>query len=180
MSTDAPDIDERYRSAVRSSNLKSRPETRTSDTDVLGAFGLVAQTEPLSVELARLLAGDNKAARAIANILGNMAIGKAHRLNVKITPGECLDMGKAVLAWCRYGTCKPCGGLGYERAKGAPALTGHICKPCRGSGKRPFDREFKAAHINLARWLLAEVERDLAKAGPIAMQKLAPRLNLEL
>ncbi len=44
-------ITERYSSAVNSSDLTTKPDTRWSDTDVLGATGLAARYEPLGVAL---------------------------------------------------------------------------------------------------------------------------------
>jgi hypothetical protein len=171
-------ITDRYASAVRSSNLKSKPDTRLSDSDVLGAAGLAGKRNPLALALLRLFTGDNHASGEIVQILGGMADGKAFRLGIEITRLECEDIGRMVLAWHRDGTCKPCHGHGFRLIEGAPSLSEHACKSCGGTGKVRFDEEFRPDRQELARWLLAEVEREQGIAGPAAMQMLAPRLEL--
>ena len=52
------------------------------------------------------------------------------------------------------------------------------CKFCRGTGKILFDRQFPITRLELARWLLVEIEREQAVAGPAAMAALAPKLEL--
>ena len=173
-------FDDRYSSAVRSSNLKSKPDTTASDPDVLGAAGLASAQSPLALALLRLLMGDNYSAKHIVNILGASAVGKAYRMKMTITPVECTDMARMVLAWFRHGVCRPCNGHGYELIDGAPSLSGHTCKRCRGTGKILFDRQFKGTRLELARWMLAEVEREVAIAGPLAMSKLAPKMDFTL
>ena len=42
---------------------------------------------------------------------------------------------------------------------GTPHLSEQLCPVCRGSKRRSFDREFPMLHLDLARWMLAEVER---------------------
>ena len=177
-------FDDRYATAVRSSNLKSKPDTLRSDSDVLGAAGLAAKRAPLALALLRLLSGDNHASTEIVSILAGMADGKAYRIGVEITRIECVDMGRAVLAWCRDGTCKACGGHGFRLAndaeigQGRAVLSEHHCPACRGERKIPFDRQFSIERLELARWLRSEVEREVSKAGPAAMAALAPRLEL--
>lgn len=171
-------LTDRYASAVRSSNLRSSPDTVQSDSDVLGAAGLAAKKHGLAIALLRLLSGDNHSSREIVEIMGGMIDGKAFRVGVEMTRVEAEDIGRAVLAWYRHGACHHCGGLGYERVEGAPTLSGHHCKRCNGTGKRPFDREFSAMNLDLARWMLAQIEREIAIAGSAAMKALAPKLDL--
>lgn len=177
-------FDDRYSSAVRSSNLRSKADTTNSDSDVLGAAGLAGKKAPLAMALLRLFMGDNHAAREIVAILAGMADGKAYRLGIEITRVECADMSRAVLAWCRDGTCKACGGHGFklqgdaEIGQGRAVLSEHHCPACRGERKVPFDRQFSLERLELARWLRAEIEREAAKAGQEAMRKLAPRVEL--
>lgn len=184
-------ISDRYATAVHSSNLKSKPETTFSDADVLGAAGLAGKAErtlpdgtvvrgaPLGIALMRLLSGDNSASREIVAILSDSAVGKAWRMDsMKLQRVQADDMARAVLAWFRDGTCKPCGGHGYLLMQGAPSLSEHACPACRGTRKVPFDSAFPMEQVLLARWLLAEVEREIAFAGPAAMAALAPRLDL--
>ena len=184
-------ITDRYSTAVHSSNLKSKPETTFSDADVLGAAGLAGKAErtlpdgtvirgaPLGIALMRLLSGDNTASREIVAILADSAVGKAWRMDgMKLQRVQADDMARAVLAWYRDGTCKPCGGHGYLLMQGAPSLSEHTCPACKGTRKVPFDSAFSLELVLLARWMLAEVEREIAFAGPAAMAALAPRLDL--
>lgn len=175
---------DRYSSAVHSGNLKSDPNRETA-LDVVGAAGLAARRSPLAVALLRLFVGDDREAEQIVTILENMAVGKAYRLGIEITRPEARDMGKAVLAWHREGVCKPCGGHGFDVQNGSSkvgqgraVLSATNCKFCRGTGKILFDRQFPITRLELARWLLAEIEREQAVAGPSAMAALAPKLDL--
>lgn len=177
-------IQDRYATAVRSSCLTVDERTRMSDTDVLGAMGLAdraltAAGHPLSVALERLFAGDNKASTTIVEVLMQMARGKAPALRTDITTAQARDMAKACLAWHRDGTCKPCGGHGQHVIPNTTTLGGAICKPCRGSGRVPFEKQFRHEWRELARWLVAEMEREQGRAGPAAMQAIAPRLDLD-
>lgn len=166
-----------YARAVRSGNLKSRPETDTSDSDVLGAAGLAGKRVPLAISLMRLLSGDNHAGREIVATMAGMIDGKAYRMDLPVSRVEAEDMARAVLAWVREGTCRACGGHGYRVMENTPTLSDQACTACKGVGKRPFDREFPIERRQLAQWILAEVERDLSRAGEAAMQSLAPRLD---
>lgn len=171
-------LTERYTVAVHSSNLDVDPDTTYSDSDVLGAAGLAAKRHPLAVQLMRLFAGDNHAAAEIVGTMSRMVHARAIKTNAKLRRVQADDMAKAVLAWYRDGICQACHGHGFELIAGTPALSDQQCKACGGTGKKPFDRQFKA-NTELARWLLAEVERETAKAGPAAMKALAPRLNVD-
>lgn len=180
-------ITDRYASAVHSSNLKSRTETTFSDSDVLGAAGLAGKLvkhdghpgAPLAIALARLFAGDNHAVREIVDLMAQLVWSKARRDGIVVLKRFAAEeMSRAVLAWHREGVCKPCGGHGYQVIRGAPALSENECPKCRGSGRRAFDSEFAPDMLDLARWLLAELERELSRAGPAAMAALAPRLDM--
>ena len=171
-------IIDRYAGAVRSSNLASKPDTTYSDSDVLGAAGLAAKRAPLGVALLRLFSGDNHASGEIVEIMADKAVGKAYRLGNECGRVEADDIARAVLAWHRDGTCKPCGGHGVRLIPGTPTLGGEPCPKCRSTGRVLFDRQFTMERLDLARWLVAELEREMAIAGPEAMRKLAPRLDL--
>jgi hypothetical protein len=179
MAEDALTFRDRYSTSVRSSNLRSAPDTTHSATDVLGAAGIASKRTPLGIALMRLFSGDNGAAAQIVQTMAGMLVGKAwHAHKLELKPTQATDMAQAVLAWHRDGTCKPCGGHGYLMVEGAPTLSDHQCPRCRGTGRVPFDRHFKGARLDLAQWLVAEVEREQAFAGPAAMRALAPRLEL--
>jgi hypothetical protein len=169
---------DRYAAAVHSGNLSSEPDTTYSDTDVLAAFGLASRKSPLACALTRLFMGDNWASVGLVILLSDMAWHKAQALHIPLKRPHAEDMARAVLAWHRDGTCKPCGGHGTTIIEGTLTLGDHACQHCRGSGRRLFDREFSGRRLEVAQWLLAEVEREQGKAGPEAMARLAPRLEL--
>ena len=171
-------IMDRYAGAVRSSNLGSKPDTTYSDSDVIGAAGLAAKRAPLGVALMRLFSGDNHAIGEIVRILSAKAVGKAYRLGSEIGQVEADDVARAVLAWHRDGVCKPCGGHGQKLIPGTTTIGDETCAACRGGGRLLFDRQFSAGRLELAQWLVAELEREMAIAGPAAMMMLAPRLDL--
>lgn len=180
-------IKDRYASSIRTSNLRSKPDTCMSDSDVIGAAGLAGKAtrhdgtagSPLAMALLRLFCGDNRASGEIVVIMAGMLVGKAwHGYGVELSRLEASDIAMAVLAWHRDGICKSCGGHGYKLLEGAPALSDQECQECHGLGKLPFESQFGEHRRGLARWMLVEVERELSAAGPQAMSALAPKLDL--
>lgn len=170
-------LTDRYASAVHSTNLRSRSTTTYGDADVLGAAGLAAKRNPLAIGLQRLLAGDNHATREIVGHMSSMLVGKAwHGAKQQLPRTVAQDMARATLAWCRNGTCKVCSGHGFQLIPGTPSLSSDQCGTCRGSGKRQLLREFPMMHQWLVQWLVAEVEREMAKAAPEMMKSLADRM----
>ena len=169
-------ITDLYASAIRTSNLVSEPDTSSSHSDVLGAAGLAARRVPLGVALMRLLSGDNHASAVVVAILAKKAVGKAHRLGHECSRIEAESLASAILAWYRHGTCRICGGHGVQRILGTTTLGDKECQPCRGTGRMQLDQQIGVARFELATWLVAEVERELAAAGPAAMRALAPLL----
>ena len=169
---------ERYASAIRSSNLLSEERTTYSDSDVIGAAGFAAHSHPLAMALQRLFAGDDRAAKAIVEILSQMVWAKAHATRARLKRSEADDLARAVLAWYREGVCRPCGGHGYAIIPGTLTIGEHECRECHGVGRIDFDAQFIDSRMVLARWLLAEVDREQGRAGPAAMAALAPRLEL--
>lgn len=177
-------IIDRYSSAVRSSNLRGRSETdfgaaKPADAiDIIGAAGLAAKKRPLALALMRLFVGDNKAARELVRLLAEMARNRATTYNIALKRTQADDIARAVLAWHRDGVCKACGGHGFLKLEFSPGLSDSPCRECVGVGKVLFESNFTVERRVIARWLLAEVEREQARAGPAAMAKLAPRLDL--
>lgn len=180
-------ITDRYATAVRAKNLRASAKTMADGTnpvstaaaaDVIGAFGLAGKKQPLAMALARLLVGDRQVAREIVDILTSKVLSKAAALRVDITGNEAVVLGKSVLAWAQFGVCKPCNGLGHPTIPGTTTLSEVACPHCHSTGRMPFDPHFAIEHLELARWLLSEIERDIAKAGPVAMAALAPHVEL--
>lgn len=171
-------FDDRYASAVRSSNLRGKSDTQGA-VDVLGAAGIAAKQAPLAIALERLLNGRSGSSREVVDMMCEAVISKAWLQDRCVLPRtEGADMARAVLAWYRDGACTSCGGHGVLTRRGAPSLSDQKCTACKGTGKVLFDRQFSMERLSLARWMLAELERELAKAGPLAMAALAPRLDL--
>lgn len=196
-------IDERYRTAINASNLGSDERTFRSSSDVVGAMavadrrltdgwvttgpgeGYSIKESPLSVPLARLLAGDQRAAIHIVNMLAKMVWSHAEseRVKPKINRMVAYDLAAACLAWHQHGTCKVCGGHGYDLIAGTKTLSERECHPCRGTGKILFDERVDPDRRHperrqMGRWLLVEMERALGRAGPEAMKAIAPRMDL--
>jgi len=187
-------ISDRYSTAIRSSNLGSKPETVQSDSDVIGAIGYAGKETrtaadgstysgaPLATALLRLFMGDNHGTTAVIGIMSDMAWRYADRNRLKLRRIQAEDIARAVLAWHRDGVCKTCGGHGFDLTPGGRdsrrALTDRPCPACKGTGKLIFDRQFRMDHLLVARWLLVRIEEEQSKAGPAALAALAPRLNL--
>lgn len=192
----ATTIRERYRSAVQSHCLTVDERTVFSDTDVLGAMGLADRNlargyetdargratrtftpAPLAVPLERLFAGDSRAAGVIVEILAGMAAHEARRQSVRITDAQATDISRAVLAWHRSGTCQPCGGRGKPIIKDTPVESARDCDHCAGTGKIPFETNFRHEWKPIARWLRDRVEIESGRAAPAAMRKIRAAMD---
>ena len=102
-------IQDRYASAIRSSNLQTDERTTYSDTDVLGAFGLAGKEHPLSVALQRLFLGDNGAAEAVVGILAELVRQKANGMRLRMSVA--VSFGKPGAARCTasaHSSIAPC------------------------------------------------------------------------
>lgn len=147
-----------------------------SDTDVLGAYGLVAKTHPLAVALARLLSGDNRETHDVVRELADMIWKRARGGSAKCSAVQAQDIAKACLAWWRDGVCKACGRHGKTIIPGTLTLSEHDCPACRGTGKIAFESNFPQELRDLAAWAQATLEKNLAIAGPEAKKRVAPPL----
>ena len=166
---------ERYASAVRSGDLRSRENTTFSDPDVIGAYGLAAKREPLGVALQRLFTGDNGAADQVILILAGRI--KDH-FQGQLSSTQARDVAAGVLEWNRNSVCTSCNGSGYEVIPGTPSLSDHECKACRGTGKRLFQKQFHRDKLKFADWAQVQIEMAQSRAGQEAMKAIAPSLNL--
>lgn len=178
-------IKDRYARAVHSSNLRQRKQhEHIGDTDVLGAYGIADKRlttgendrppSPLSVPLERLFMGDNNAGHEVVLMLAEMGWKQARRLDIKCTRMLAEQLAKACLAWHRNGNCKPCGGHGVAKIPGTNVLGTSTCGVCRGSGRILFEKNVHPAEVRpLAAWMVSEIERAQAKAGPAALRALA-------
>lgn len=196
-STDTPQIEERYRTAIHTSNLGSDPRTFRSPSDVLGAMGIVdrdltrgytstgeqIRPAPLAVPLERLLAGDSKAVHGIVQQLADMAFSHSKRLHLKIGRTVAHDLACCSLAWFRSGTCRACGGHGYALVPGAPTLSERECPACRGTRKLLLEESVDPDHKNpgyreIVAWLVVEITREAGRASSAAMAKISQRMEL--
>jgi hypothetical protein len=168
-------IIDRYASAVRSSDLRSRPDTTFSDPDVIGAFGLAGKREPLGAALMRLFTGDNNAAQAVIEALTQKLLT---HFPASLRESEARTVATGVLAWNRANVCTVCHGSGYEVIPGTPSLSDKECKSCRGTGKTLFHRQFHRSKLEYADWAQAQIEMAQSRAGQEAMRAIAPSLDL--
>lgn len=193
-------INNRYASAVHSSNLKHTSELnklddqgQSSDADVLGAMGIADRRlskgvdhtgrptfdkHPLSVPLERLFAGDDSAAAEIVRLLTDVILGKANATRVDLTPVQAKDMARATLGWFRQSACKECGGHGFKIIPGTKTLGDSRCAPCMGTGKIQLEVAFRANQRELVRWVMTQLEREAGQAGPAAMKALSSTMEL--
>jgi hypothetical protein len=52
------------------------------------------------------------------------------------------------------------------------------CRPCNGTGKVQLELAYRVEQRELVSWVIAQLERESAMAGPAAMKALAPSLAL--
>lgn len=180
-------IHDRYASAVNSSNLKSRPETIYSDTDVLGAYGIADRRlssgidhytkHPLAVPLQRLFNGDSTAGQEIVRILAVLILGKANRVKVSVSRSQARDMAKVILGWFRSPRCRVCGGHGFKIIKNSTTLGDTRCMPCDATGIIQLDLLFPVELRELVKWATARMELEVGLAAPAAMKALASKMD---
>ncbi len=168
-------ISERYSSAIRSSNMRSKEATTFSDPDVIGAFGLAAKIEPLGVALQRFFAGDGSAA---AQVILALESRLTDHFGGQISAAQARVVAAKVLAWNRTNTCDACGGSGYEVIPDTPSLSNKICKVCKGTGKKLFQKQFHHDKLKFADWAQVQIEIAQSRAGQAAKKAIAPSLEL--
>lgn len=181
-------IQERYASAVNASNLKSSPETIYSNCDVLGAYGIADRRlssgeghfskHPLAVPLERMFTGDKSAADEVVRVLSEVIRKKADALRVDMRKMRAPDMARIVLGWFRHPACRVCGGHGFKIIKHTTTLGDSRCLPCNGTGKVLLELAFRVEHRELVAWVISQMEREVAMAGPAALKAIAPSLDL--
>ena len=127
-------FDDHYARAVRTKNLRSRPETLRSSADIVGAAGLAAQKQALAMALLRFFTGDNRESKQIVAIMADMAWGKAHSEKVKLYRTQAESMAQTVFDWMRDPACRTCKGLQFKLMESKPVLSTHRCPKCKGKG----------------------------------------------
>lgn len=165
---------DRYAGALRTKDLRSNASSTHSASDVVGAAGLTAREYPASIELLRFFAGDNRGAPKVVSYLADVISGRAYRTGAQMTRVEAEDMARSILAWYRDGRCPACSGRGFGAIEGAPMLSGKACPACHGARRVAFEGAFDAGRLELATWLRARVERELALGAADAKRRLGP------
>jgi hypothetical protein len=192
-----PTIEERYRAAINTSNLAVDPRSFRAPSDVVGAMGLADKhltagwvttgpdgqghpihPSPLAVPLERLFGGDSRVASEIIAILADMVFDQSWVMRVKISRVSAQDMAKACLAWHQHGTCRACGGHGYELIPGSRTHSERECHACHGNRKIPFEDAFPDKWRELAKWAVVQIDREAGHAGPRAMQTIGGLMDL--
>jgi hypothetical protein len=138
---------------------------------------------PLAVALTRLFTGSNSAAHEIVRLMADMIFERSWRIKAKISRPVAHDLACSVLAFHRNGTCRSCGGHGFELILGTPAHSERHCKACGGAGKVPLERIVssngqKPELAEMARWLLCVMEAEAGRAAPEAFRALAEKMEL--
>lgn len=169
--TDKPSIQERYSTARQTSDLSLDPKTSMSPADVLTAAGWAAQENEAAMLLWEVTyRGKSQAKHRLVEILGGSL--NARMAKDRSLKGDAWKIAAEMVAWFLHGTCRPCGGLGYERVKDAPAISNRRCTVCHGAKRAKYPRS--AAHI----WMDAHLGSLTAKAGGEVMKKLARSMEL--
>ncbi len=180
-------IQDRYASAIHSSNLKSKPETNMSDSDVLGAYGFADrrltsgeghyQEHPLAAPLTRLFNGSRNTGEVIG-ILTGLILDRSERMKIGLSEAETRDMARVILGWFRSPRCRACGGHGVKTIRGTTVLGDRRCSPCEGTGTIQIELLYRESRRELVRWAVARMEQESSLAGPEAMKALASRMDL--
>jgi len=166
---------DRYVAAVRSSNLRSGESHVQSSLDVLGAAGKASKRHPLALAILRVRIDDKHAITQVVDMLTCKAKGKAYRMSTAIDERSASLLALLVLDWYRDQNCRGCSGRRFLETAGTPTLSSRECPKCGGTGKRSFESRIPGGQVELARWLVAELEREEEIAGAAAVKALEPR-----
>lgn len=170
MTDERPSIQERYSTARQTSDLSLDPLTSMSPADVLTASGWAAQENEAAMLLWGVVyQGKTSDKLRLVEVLGSQL--NAKKAKDRRLKGDAWKIAAEMVAWYLHSTCKPCGGLGYERPKGTPALSNKICRVCQGDKRAAYPRT--AAHI----WMDAHLSTLSAKAAGEAMKRLAAKME---
>lgn len=141
MSNEKPSQLERLARARSTSDLTMDLE-RHRDVDVLIAAGIAESRNGLaSAPLSRMyLASSRSSLRRAFESVHALVLRMSGRRRWGLTDDELKVVAKQATMHHIAPACPACSGRGYEVHEGAPVLSGKICKPCRGSGKRPIQK----------------------------------------
>lgn len=162
-------VAERFTTAIMSTNLTSDPRTDYSDSDVIGAYGLLAKDNPLGVALARLMAGGKSASAKEA--LVDLAIFKSGKDGRRVSAEYAGLIVDEVLAWYFFGTCQVCQGHGHPVLPGTKTLSDEVCPHCV-NGRVDLLHAIPKKRHDLALWLSSQIDASVGGVGGQAMRKL--------
>jgi hypothetical protein len=140
---DKPSLQERLISAFNSSNLSVSFEKR-GDADYLAALGMASRQNGevagavMRVHLAGSPADYRQAEEATTRLVRHLNAVRNWNLGGRAIR----QVGVLALRYHVQPTCQTCHGRRYEVPEGSPHTNGNICKPCRGTGKRPVQSRF--------------------------------------
>ena len=148
--------------AEMSSDL-SEVRDSIGDVDFLRASGMVAQHHPLAFAVWRLAdLGEGRAAREAFDLMAAWLICHGYTSNP-------IHIASEVLTWLARPVCDTCHGRQYDTVPGTPALSGHVCHACGGSGKKP--QPWGPGAIGVYEYVLSE--QRLARAAIIRKLRAA-------
>lgn len=153
---DKPTIAERLHSAFAATDLSVSLEHRT-DADFLMALGMAERrTAAACGAVVRLstVASQTEYRQARESVIRLVRALNAKR-NWRLAGSAIRQVGELAMAHHAFPRCQLCGGRGREKPDGAPYLSGKICEPCHGTGKRPIQRK----HHDEIRAVLEVLER---------------------
>lgn len=153
---DKPSIAERLHRSFSGTDLSVSAEHRT-DADYLMALGMAGQrVDGVSGAVVRLsMSGSRMEYRAARESVVRLVRGLNAKRHWRLSGLAVRAVGELALAHHAFPRCPVCEGRGRERPEGAPYLSGAICKPCHGTGKRPIQRR----HHDEIRAVLEVLER---------------------
>lgn len=143
--SDKPSALERLATARLTSDLTVDPTKRLDADYIIGAA--IAQTRAGAVT--GLLVNSRRSLRQALESVHDLVVKLNARRGWLLDDDQTKVVTKQALMHHVAPACPACKGRGYEVAEGAPALSGHICKPCRGSGKRPVQRKLNKEIIQV-------------------------------
>ena len=143
--SDRPSPLERLTTAMSTSDLTVDPARRLDADYIIGAA--IAQTR--SGAVTGLLVNSRSSLRRALDSVHALVTKLNARRGWFLTDDEARVVTKQALMHHVAPACPACKGRGYEVAEGAPALSGRICRPCRGSGKRPVQRKMQKEIIQV-------------------------------
>lgn len=153
---------ERYLSARRSSHLRLKLDARC-EADTLLAAGFASRgstRKSMALAVYGVLASEGMTgAWAVADEMGGWLRRRAY-LSDQSMPQRtaAIDLAMTVLKHFHHPTCPTCGGIGHPLLANSPVIDStHECHACHGTGQVLIERLVKPEHIELARWLVDEI-----------------------